>query len=124
MACSNSPGGRGRSTTTGSLWDGSPRRRRPLRSPSPERPPSDPIPIPAAPDELLRHPLEILDVVAIPGPGPDPLPKTALNVLEERHEVLPRPRRGDPIEDRGDVAVSPALDEDPPVPELELLQVV
>src|SRR2546427_4715301 len=107
MASLSSPGGRGRSTTTGSLWDGSPRRRRPLRSPSPERPPSDPIPIPAAPDELLRHPLEILDVVAIPGPGPDPLPKTALNVLEERHEVLPRPRRSVPLEQHARLAECP-----------------
>src|SRR5207249_8057519 len=87
-----------------------------------ERPP--PVPEPAATDELLRHPLEVGDVVPVAGPHLEPRPERGLDLGEEGGEVLPGPRRGRPREDRRDEAMDAALDEDLPVAELELLEVL
>src|SRR2546425_9339968 len=99
------------------------RRRRALRRPGPERPPAVPM-VPAVTDEVLRHPLEVVDVIPVPGPARDPVPDLCFNRLQKRVDVPSGPRRGHSAEDRGDVAVDSALHEDLPVPELELLQIL
>jgi len=80
--------------------------------------------VPAATDELLRHPLEVVDVVPVAGPARDHVSDPGLDFRQERGKVLPRPRRGRPVKDCRDVAVDSLLDEDPPLPELELPQVL
>src|SRR5437867_13049917 len=101
MGCSNSPGGGPPATTTRRSSAASrARRRRPLRRPRRERPP--PVPEPTAADKVLRHPLEVPEIVAVPGPEPQSVSELHFDLGDERDQVPAGPRRRSAREDGGE----------------------